>query len=344
LSIIVAIIIFSLIILFHELGHFIFAKAAGIKVNEFCLGLGPTVVGFQKGETFYSIKALPFGGACMMEGEDSDSDSDRSFQSKSVWRRISVVIAGPAFNFIMAFICSVILIGIAGYDKPVISDVMEGYPVAEAGFQQGDVITKVNGRHIYFYREFSNYITFHDTDPIELTVKRGDEQITKTVTPKYSEEDGRYLFGVKSYGERESVNFIGAFKYGFFEVRYWVDTTFYSLRMLVKRQVSMNEVSGPVGIVKVIGDTYDQSVKLGALIVLLNMLYITILLSANLGVMNLLPLPALDGGRLVFLIIEAVTKKRVPPEKEGLVHGIGIVILLALMVLIMFNDIRNIIM
>jgi len=344
LSIIIAILIFSVIILFHELGHFSLAKSAGIKVKEFCLGLGPTVVGFQKGETFYSIKALPFGGACMMEGEDGDSDSERSFQSKSVWRRISVVVAGPVFNFIMAFICSVILIGLAGYDKPVISGVLEGYPAAEAGFEEGDVITKLNGKNIHFYREFSNYIQFHDTDPIELTVNRNGERITKTIAPIYSEEDGRYLYGVTSYGERESVTFIGALKYGLFEVKYWIETTFYSLRMLVRKQVSMNEVSGPVGIVKVIGDTYDQSAKEGALIVLLNMLYITILLSANLGVMNLLPLPALDGGRLVFLLIEAVTGKRVPPEKEGLVHGIGIVILLALMVLIMFNDIRNIIM
>ena len=144
LKIIFAILIFSIIILFHELGHFLFAKRAGIRVNEFCIGLGPTLVGFTKGETKYSIKLLPFGGACMMEGEDGDSKAEDSFQSKSVGARISVVAAGPVFNFIMAFVCALILVACTGYDRPVISGVMDGYPAQEAGMKEGDVIKKLN--------------------------------------------------------------------------------------------------------------------------------------------------------------------------------------------------------
>ncbi len=142
MKIIFAILIFSIIILFHELGHFLFAKRAGIRVNEFCIGLGPTLVGFTKGETKYSIKLLPFGGACMMEGEDGDSKAEDSFQSKSVGARISVVAAGPVFNFIMAFVCALILVACTGYDRPVISGVMDGYPAQEAGMKEGDVIKK----------------------------------------------------------------------------------------------------------------------------------------------------------------------------------------------------------
>ena len=152
MKIIIALLIFSIIILFHELGHFLLAKANGIRVNEFSLGLGPTLFGIQKGETKYSIKLLPFGGACMMEGEDSESQDNKAFNSKSVWARISVVAAGPIFNFIMAFIFSFILVCCTGYDLPVLSDVSEGYAAEEAGLQAGDTIVKMGNKHIHFYR------------------------------------------------------------------------------------------------------------------------------------------------------------------------------------------------
>ncbi|MCR5467814.1 MAG: RIP metalloprotease RseP [Lachnospiraceae bacterium] len=341
----VAILIFSIIILFHELGHFLFAKRAGIKVNEFCLGLGPTIWGVQKGETFYCIKALPFGGACMMEGEDGEIDgSETSFQSKTVWQRISVVAAGPVFNFIMAFIFSFIILMCVGYDVPVITDIMEGYPAESAGLEAGDVIKSINGKSIHFYREVSNYLVFHSgSESLDIVYVRDGEVYETTIIPEYSEEENRYLIGIYNDYSRVKVNVLSGLKYAAFEVKYWVDTTFMSLRMLVMRQVSLNDVSGPVGIVKTIGDTYSESASQGFFYVFINMLNITILLSANLGVMNLLPLPALDGGRLVFLIIEAIRGKRIPPEKEGLVHGIGIVLLMLLMVVIMFNDIRNIV-
>lgn len=341
---VIAIILFSVIILFHELGHFLLAKRAGIRVNEFCLGMGPTLVGITRGETKYSIKLLPFGGACMMEGEDEESTDARSFGSKSVWARISVVAAGPVFNFIMAFVFALILLSFAGYDKPEVTGVMKGYPAQTAGIMAGDVITKINGKSIHFYREISMYTMFHEGEDLEITYKRDGQKTKVTVAPKFDEESGRYLMGLQGTYARERGNAWDTVVHGFYEMEYWIWTTLQSLKLLVTGQVGVNQMSGPVGIVKTIGDTYDQSVSDGYFYVFLNMLNFAILLSANLGVMNLLPIPALDGGRLVFLIVEAVRGKRIDPEKEGMVHFVGIMLLMGLMVFVMFNDIRNIIM
>ena len=343
MKLIIALLIFSIIILFHELGHFLLAKANGIGVNEFSLGLGPTIWGIQKGETMYSLKLLPFGGACMMEGEDSDSRDNKAFNNKSVWARISVVAAGPVFNFIMAFIFSFILVCCTGYDLPVLSDVTEGYAAQEAGLMAGDTIIKMGGKKIHFYREVSAYSTYHAGETVKVVYERDGRKYTTTLTPKYDEESGRYLYGFVGMPAREkySNNVLTLLKYSACEVEYWIYTTLGSLKMLFTGGYSVNDMSGPVGLVNAIGDSYEQSVSYGYFYAFLQMLYISILLSANLGVMNLLPLPALDGGRLVFLIVEAIRGKKVDPEKEGMVHFIGIVILLGLMVLIMFNDIRK---
>jgi regulator of sigma E protease len=343
ISFIVAFLIFSIIVLFHELGHFLLAKANGIRVNEFCFGLGPTLVGVQKGETKYSIRLLPFGGACMMEGEDEDSSDEHAFGKKSVWARMSVVFAGPFFNFILAFVFAFILMSCIGYDQPVLTDVTEGYPAKEAGMQAGDQIVKINHLSIHFAREISAYSTFHSGETIEVTYVRDGEKYTATLTPKYDEDAGRALYGFQySTQNRKKSNVLVNIKNSFYEVRYWIYSTIQSLRMLVTRQVSANDLSGPVGIVKNIGDTYQDAVtQEGYYTAFLNMLNWGILLSANLGVMNLLPFPALDGGRLVFLIVEAIRRKRIDPNKEGIVHLIGIILLFALMFFVMFNDIRK---
>lgn len=342
MKILIAIIIFSIIILFHELGHFLLAKANGIQVNEFSLGLGPTIVGFTKGETKYSIKLLPFGGACMMEGEDDTSDNPRAFPNKSVWARISVVFAGPFFNFIMAFIFSLIIICCIGYDAPVISDVIDGYAAQEAGIQAGDTIVKMDGFRVHFYREISAYANFHYGEPVEVTYKRGNESFSTMLTPKYDEETGRYLYGFIGSNEYVKGNIFNSMENALYEVRFWIYNTIQSLKMLFSGGASVNDLSGPVGIVKNIGDVYEESVQTsGYFYAFLNMLYWGVLLSANLGVMNLLPLPALDGGRLVFLIVEVIRKKRVDPEKEGYVNLIGLALLLLLMFVVMFNDIRK---
>ena len=340
---IIAILLFSAIILFHELGHFLLAKANGIRVNEFSLGLGPTIVGFTKGETKYSIKLLPFGGACMMEGEDSQSDDDRSFQKKSVWARISVVAAGPIFNFIMAFVLAVIILGNIGISTPTVAQVEDGYGAQTAGLQAGDEIIKMNHKHIHFFKEISMYTLFHAGETVEVTYERNGERHIVEVQPTYDEEQGRYRYGIDGSGEYTKVGPIKTLQYSVYEVKYWIQYTVGSLKMLLTRQVSVNDLSGPVGIVKTIGDTYDMSKSDCAFYVWMNLLNLALLLSANLGVMNLLPIPALDGGRLVFLVIEAIRGKRVSEDKEGMVHFIGLLCLFGLMILIMFNDIRKLI-
>ncbi len=341
MKIIIALLIFSIIIIFHELGHFWLAKANGIRVNEFCLGLGPTIFGFTKGETKYSLKLLPFGGACMMEGEDDDSSDERAFNKKSVWARISVVAAGPIFNFIMAFVFAFILVCNTGYDIPEIVEVSEGYAAEEAGMKPGDVILEMNGKNIHFYREVSSYALFHEGESVEVTYERGGERYTTTLAPKYDEELGKYRYGFVG-GKVVQGNLFQNLKYSVYEVKYWIDTTVGSLKMLVTGGVTLNDVSGPVGLVDAIGDSYEESVSYGYYAAFLQMLYISILISANLGVMNLLPLPALDGGRLVFLIIEGIRGKRIDPDKEGMVHFVGLMLLMGLMVVVMFNDIRKI--
>ena len=342
MSIIIAIIIFSIIILFHELGHFLLAKANGVKVNEFSLGLGPTIFGFTKGETKYSLKLLPFGGACMMEGEDESSDEPRAFGNKSVWARMSVVFAGPFFNFIMAFVFAIILIASVGYDKPQISGVIEGYAADEAGMQEGDIILKMNSTNIHFYREISAYSIFNSGETVEVVYERDGKEYTTTLEPKYDEKSGRYLYGFLGTTARTKAGIGESISYAFYEVKYNIWSTIESLKMLITGGASVNDLSGPVGIVKNIGDTYESSVSTdGYYYAFLNMLNWTILLSANLGVMNLLPLPALDGGRLVFLIVEAIRRKKIDPDKEGFVHFIGIALLMLLMVVVMFNDIRK---
>lgn len=344
MNIIIAIIIFSIIILFHELGHFLLAKWNGIKVNEFCLGMGPTLIGFTKGETKYSVKLFPFGGACMMEGEDADSSDARSFNSKSVWARISVVAAGPVFNFIMAWIFALIVVGITGYDRPVLSGVTEGFPAEEAGLMAGDEIISMNGYRTHFYREVSSYSLFHPGEDVELVYKRGGERHKVKLTPKMDEESGREMLGLMGRPlDREKGNAGQVLVNSAYEVRYWIVNTIESLKMLVTGKVGVQDLSGPVGLVKIMGDTYDNSQSIGGTAsAILSMVNFSIFLSANLGIMNLLPIPALDGGRLVFLLIEAVRRKRISPEKEGMVHFVGLMALMALMVFVMFNDIRNI--
>lgn len=343
MNIVIALIIFSLIILFHELGHFLLAKANGIKVNEFSLGLGPTLVGFTKGETKYSLKLLPFGGACMMEGEDGESQDERSFNSKSVWARISVVFAGPLFNFIMAWVFALIVMACVGFDRPVLTSVKEGFPAAEAGLQEGDEIISMNGSRTHFFREISQFSIFHAGEDVKLVYKRDGERYETVLSPKLDEESGRELFGMNGKAMRERGTVLETVANSFYEIRYQICTTVESLRMLVTGKVGLKDLSGPVGIVKVMGETYDSNESAGGTgLAILSMINFSIFLSANLGIMNLLPLPALDGGRLVFLIIEAIRRKKISPEKEGMVHFVGLVALMALMVFVMFNDIRNI--
>ena len=341
MGIILAILVFGTIVFVHELGHFLLAKANGIRVDEFSIGMGPRLLSKVKGETRYSLKLFPIGGSCMMGEDDVDDMSEGSFNSKSVWARMAVVVAGAAFNFILAFVFAVIIVGYAGYDEPVISGTVEGYSAEAEGMRAGDRIVKMNGKKIHLWREVTYYNMFHQGETVDLLYERGGEKYEVTIVPK-QDEDGNYLLGVLSPGEYTKANVLAAMQYGVYEVKFWICTTIESLKMLVTGGVGIDQLSGPVGIVDVVDETYQQSKSYGFLVVLMQMLNIGILLSANLGVMNLLPLPALDGGRLVFLIIEAIRGKRVPPDKEGIVHFVGMILLFALMIFVLFNDLKRI--
>lgn len=341
MGIILAILVFSFIVFIHELGHFLLAKMNKIRVDEFSIGMGPRLISKVKGETRYSWKLFPIGGSCMMGEDDVDDMSEGSFNSKSVWARISVVVAGALFNFILAFIFAVIIVGYTGYDKPIISGVVPGFSAEAEGMQAGDCIVRMNGKKINLWREVTYYNMFHAGEKVELTYERDGKKHEVTIVPK-QDEDGNYLLGVTAPKEYKKANVLTAMQYGAYEVKFWIATTLESLKMLVTGNVGVDQLSGPVGIVDVVDDTYQQSKAYGAVVVLMQMLSIGILLSANLGVMNLLPLPALDGGRLVFLIIEAIRGKRVAPDKEGMVHFVGMMLLFALMIFVLFNDLKRI--
>ena len=343
MGIIIAILLFSFIVIFHEMGHFLIAKANGIEVEEFALGMGPLLFSKEYKGTRYCLRLLPIGGACMMGEDDEATGSEGNFHSKSVWARIAVIAGGPVFNFILAFILSVILIAMVGYDRPVAEQVENGYPAAEAGIQPGDRIVRIGNKKINIFREISTYNQFHQGETVDVTYEHDGEKHTVTLTPKYDEENQYYRLGI-SRGANEKAGFFKSLQYGTYEVKYWICTTVSSLKMLIMRQVGIDQMSGPVGIVGVVDETYQASSQYGVLTVIASMLNIAILLSANLGVMNLLPIPALDGGRLVFLFVEAIRRKKIPPEKEGYVHLIGFALLMALMVVVLFNDIRKLIM
>ncbi|NCB92812.1 MAG: RIP metalloprotease RseP [Clostridia bacterium] len=424
MSIIFAAIILGVVIFVHEFGHFILAKTNGITVEEFSIGMGPRIVSTERGGTRYSLKVIPFGGSCLMHEEEDGSKTEGSFNSKSVWRRISVIAAGPIFNFILAFFGAMIIISIVGYDPPEVLEVAEGSPEEAAGLQAGDVITEFDGRSISLGRDLYAYMNLEglkDKD-IEVSFKRDGEKQTIVYHPetqnrymlgfsynpteeqpmlqsvtiggalaKAGLEAGDYIYAVDGtkvnsgtelakyfedhpLGEEsvtvtylrdgleydvevtpEAVNYVeqgfnynlgrektsalGVIKYSFLEVRYWINTTLEGFKLLVTGKLGMDSLSGPVGVVNVIGDAYEESKDEGTLMTWLTMLNMMILISANLGVANLLPLPALDGGRLVFLIIEAVRGKAVNREAEGIVHFVGLLLLMGLLLVVTFRDI-----
>ena len=316
---------------------------------EFTIGMGPRLLHFKKGETTYSIKLLPLGGSCMMLGEDEENPDERAFQNRSIPARMSVIAAGPIFNFILAFLLSLVLVGMSGYDITYIKEVTEGSPAYEAGMRSGDKLLKINGEKVSMYQEYilyklmkpddkMNQVEFSRTDP-----QTGNQEIqTVSVTPQYSEESKKYLIGILIAPEnKKAANAGDLVKHGYMEMQYDVKLTVKSLGMLFTGKASVNDLSGPVGIVVMIDDSVKAGLTVSVVAALMNVISMCILLSANLGVMNLLPIPALDGGRLLFLIIEAIRGKRMDPEKEGLVNMISMAALMALMIFVVFNDISR---
>ena len=339
MSYILALIIFSAIVIFHELGHFLLAKWNGIEVIEFSLGMGPRLLSHVWGDTRYSLKLLPIGGSCQMVGEEEASDSEGAFGNKSVWARIAVVAAGPVFNFILAWVLALIIVGSVGYDNTMV-DIIPDSAAAEAGMEDGDQIISINGSRTWLYREVSLYSSLHQGQTATVVFERNGEKQTVVLTPKQS-DTGAYLYGFSRTVQREKGGALETVGYSCAEIRYWLKATVESLKMLIGGQVGLEEMSGPVGIVSTIGDTYKESRVDGWYYVTMNMIMIAILLSVNLGVMNLLPIPALDGGRLVFLILEAIRGKAIPQEKESMVHFTGFVLLMGLMAVILFSHLHK---
>ena len=353
ITIILFIIIFGVVVIAHEFGHFLLAKANGIHVIEFAVGMGPTLCAFQKGGTKYSLKLFPIGGACMFEGEDGLAEKEGepgegSFLKASVWGRISTVVAGPVFNFILAFVIAFIMVnmtGIIAIRDPIATQVSEGGGAEAAGLQDGDRIVSINGEKLGLYQEISLYMqaSYRGGD-LEVVYERDGVRHKTMLTPQYDEASGIYLLGVMN-ADYVSPKGIETLKYAWYEMRYSVKATYKSLGMMFQGRVSRQDVAGPVGIaVNVVGKTYDEAKNYGWQSVLLSMLNITLMLSVNLGILNLLPIPALDGGRLVFLLLEIVRGKPVPPEKEGMVHFVGLMFFMVLMVVVFFNDLANIFM
>ena len=431
ISIIIAILVLGILVIVHEFGHFILAKKNGIFVKEFSIGFGPRIISHEaKSGTRFSLKAIPFGGSCQMlgalEDEDDDTDDERSFDKKSVWARMSVILAGPFFNFFLAFILAVIVIGTAGYDPARITYVEEGSPMYEAGVREGDIITNYNGTGISFGREIymENYIhpIVSDSKAVKITYVRDGKKNSVSVTPvaydyysvglsyyandkpaelaevvadspfdeagikagdvitsingisistgtelnQYFEShpvDGNdlnveythhgveknsvvtpakskaYKLGFTYNLENEKTGVLGTLKYSFAELKYQIVSVFKSIGFLFSGRGSLDMLSGPVGIVEIIGTTYDASVSSGFLTTLINLLGIVILLSANLGIINLLPIPAMDGGKMVLLIIEAIRRKPIPKKYEGIITVAGAVLILLLAGVVLVNDI-----
>lgn len=352
-NVIVIILVLGIIITIHEFGHYLMCRLTGILVTEFSIGMGPAIFHWRKKETQYSIRLLPIGGYCLMLGdEEEESQDERAYPNKPLWVRILVVLGGPVFNFILAFLVSLVLIGMAGYLTGEINYIAEGSPAEEAGLQEGDIITRLDGSRIYDFREVSLYMQLRKSgDPVDLTVQRGNETIEYSITPRYYEDYGYYVIGINGgfhldesgeYYVRTKANAVTDISRSFLEVRYWIKATFMSLKALVTGKVGVNQVSGVVGVADVMNDTMKEAKADGGIYsVILNVMNFAILISANLGVMNLLPFPALDGGKLLFLLAELIMRKPVPKEKEAIIHVVGFAILFVVMILVTFKDIRN---
>ncbi|WKA49742.1 RIP metalloprotease RseP [Planococcus liqunii] len=409
------IIIFGALVFFHEFGHFLFAKRAGILVREFAIGMGPKILGITKGETIYTLRLLPIGGYVRMAGEDMDSihlqaghrigvllnkdgkaakivmnqktmypdillmeveeadlekelyikgydeedkfvrievardavveengretilaPYDRQFDSKSLGHRFMTILAGPLFNFILAFFIFTAIGLMQGIptNEPVITEVTEDSPAAEAGLQNGDLVKEIDGKSIASWNELVESVQDNAGNPLPFEVERGGETLDFTITPEVSEESPEKVgvIGVLYRSPLEK-DFLGSFAYGAEQTVFWFKEIFRLLGMLVTGQFTIDALSGPVGIYK----TTEEVAKYG-IFTLMNWAG---MLSINLGIMNLLPLPALDGGRLMFFIIEGIRGKPVDRQKEGMVHFVGIMLLMLLMIVVTWNDIQK---
>ena len=324
-----AVVVLGGIILFHEFGHYLLARLNGIAVVEFSVGFGPRLLSWvsQKTGIRYSLKLLPLGGSCAMLGEFGEDEDEKeevpdvkgvSFFDKGPLAKMAVIAAGPLFNFILAFVFSLVILSWAGIDPAVIAGTSEGMPAETAG-----------------------------QDPVQVEYRRYDETSSSWTTehtviqPEF--KDGRYYLGVILQGHRDAPeSLVQVLQYSVYEVRYWILTVIDSLKMIAGGKVSTNDIAGPVRIVTIIDQTVEENTQYGFVTVVMNLLNLMVMFSANLGVMNLLPFPALDGGRLVFLLWELITRQPVSQRVESAVNMAGMALLMTFMVFVVFNDLRMI--
>lgn len=344
--IIIAILAFGVLIAVHELGHFFAAKAFGVKVEEFALGMGPQILKKQGKETLYSLRLLPLGGFCAMEGEDEEVDSPRAFSSQKAWKRAIILCAGAAMNFVAGFILMLCIAPAANFIEPVIDSFMPGCPyVGEAGFQEGDRIHSIDGHRTYFTTHVSEYMSRSGSDYHDIVIYRDGERVKLEdyymPLVEYAQPDGSTQLKYGLYFAGRDYGFWANVKYAWYGSLDFVRAVWDSLGMLVSGGVALRDMSGPVGIVDFVNDVAQEAESTKAMA--FDICYIFALIAVNLAVMNMLPIPALDGGRVFFLIvtwlIEKITRKRLDPKYEGYVHSAGFVLLMALMVFIMFSDV-----
>lgn len=328
---IMALLAFSLLIIVHELGHFIMAKVNGVKVLEFSLGMGPKIFGIKGRETEYLIKAFPIGGYVKMFGEEDDVTivDSRAFSNKTSFQKLTIVAAGPIMNFILAIFLFSIVGGIQGHTTNIIDKIVDNSPAMEAGVKSGDKIIEVNGKMVTTWEDFLNEVIIGEGNPVNMTVERNSEEINFNIIPKKDESLNRYVIGVSSKFVKP--NFFESVTYGLNQTGSTIRQTFGFFGQLFRGNVSADDVGGPISIIKISGKAAEQ----GILTLLLFMSY----LSVQLAIFNVIPFPALDGGWIFLLIFQIITGKEVNKEKVATINYFGFLILMGIMVLVLLKDI-----
>ena len=344
--ILIALLIFGVLIFIHELGHFLTAKALDVQVNEFAVCMGPAIWQKKKGETAYSLRCIPIGGYCAMEGEDEESENPRAFTSKAWWRRLIILAAGSFMNFLAGFLVLLVLCSTAaGFATPKIDSFFEGCPyVGENALQEGDELYKIDGRRVFIQSDVSMLLERSKTGVYDIVVRRNGKLVELkdfAMTPVEYTVDGVTEVKYGFYFAAETKTPGTVLKNSWNTARDFARLVWLGLEDLISGAVSVNEMSGPVGIVSVIAETGEQSATKAAAAA--NIAYLAAFIAINLAVMNMLPLPALDGGRIFLLLVgtvfTALTKKKIPSKYEGYVHAAGMIALLAFMAFVTFKDV-----
>ncbi len=349
--ILAAILVFGVLIAVHELGHFMAAKACGVRVNEFSIGMGPALWKKQKGETQYSLRLFPVGGFCAMEGEEEDSDDPTALNNQGFWAKLLIFAAGAAMNFIAGLLIILVLYADAqAFYVPVVAGFADGCPLESAdGLQEGDRLLRIDGEKVYVYSDISLLMGLNKTGAFDLQIKRNGEVITlrdfTMERREYTDQNGKAYTGYGLYFGAEEATLGRKLSYSWNNAMDFARLVRLSLQMLVTGQAGVKDLSGPVGIVSTMTQVGEQAATTRAAVE--NIAYLAALIAVNLAVMNLLPLPALDGGKIFFLVINAVSmqlfKKQIPAKYENYIHFAGLILLLALMAVITFSDVWKLI-